>query len=148
MVQFDETYYGSSFKVFGGICKETCEFSIETVQDCMIATLDEVIRRLVHDNTAFVVDGQASYKILRSRMPEICFEKHTVVYSIKNWKCIYGVTTNDIESFWSNLKAFIPTLQNEVNLERKIILFSFFHSDKQFPNVNYDRFMHMIKLGQ
>ena len=81
-------------------------------------------------------------------MPDICVEKHTVIHSIKNWKCIHGVTTNDIESLWSHLKAFIPTPHNEVNLERKIILFSFFHSDKQTPNVNYDRFMNMIKLGQ
>ena len=26
LVQFDETYYGNSLKVFGGICKETSEF--------------------------------------------------------------------------------------------------------------------------
>ena len=74
LVQFDETYYGNSLKVFGGICKETREFHIEIVQDCTIATLDEVIRRRVHDSTVFGVDRHASYKNLRSRMPEIRFE--------------------------------------------------------------------------
>ena len=86
--------------VFGGICRETGESFLYTVNRRDAATLLPIIQGAVHPRTTIISDQWAAY----NRLNQLGFQHETVNHSINFVDPNTGAHTNGIEGHWRHAK--------------------------------------------
>ena len=97
--------------IFGGICRETKEMFLVSVEKRDKATLLPIIKEKIKEGTTIISDGWAAYKTLKNEG----YDHYVVNHSQNFVDPTTGAHTQTIESLWWQIKRQLPDTYSRHN---------------------------------